>query len=264
METKQNSSVQVQAQCPDCKNFYKNRNTLQSHRSGSCPVRNSSVGRPNIVIKEEPRPTPTPRTVNKQPEFPREVQSSEQRQNTPSTSVIKHNKTFSVIRGKQPDAEFNEDDLAYWREFEQSQFKYQWWTTHKSLINEDINSSRRWFIISFIRSKYRDLLYFKSSFYLIKYLLHIGIDTVNSRHIKIPIKIGQSSLPTSLPVDSGERRSRALPALLHCRDWSHQVLLLLGLRLEAQSGVKPFLSAQLLEPLLPLGAVLLTPEIVRY
>ena len=119
METKEKSSPSVQVQCPDCKNFYKNRNSLHSHRSGSCPVRNSLK---NNFIKEEPRPPPTVRTVIRQPEFPREVQSPDQRRKpaSTSTSVIKH-KTYSVIRGKQSDAEFNEDDLAYWREFEQFQ-----------------------------------------------------------------------------------------------------------------------------------------------
>ena len=123
MESKQNYG---QVQCPDCKNFYKNKNTLHSHRSGSCGSRNSLKVRrikENIIIKEEPRPPQQPplRAVNKQSESPREVQSSDRRPNTTSTSAIKHNKTFSVIRGKQMDAEFNEDDLAYWREFEQSQ-----------------------------------------------------------------------------------------------------------------------------------------------
>ena len=103
METKQNSSPSVQVQ----------------YGSGSYPARNYlMIGKPNNFIKEEPRPPPTVRTVNRQPE----VQSPEQRRNpaSTSTSVIKH-KTYSVIRGKQSDAEFNEDDLAYWREFEQFQ-----------------------------------------------------------------------------------------------------------------------------------------------
>ena len=103
METKQNSSPSVQVQ----------------NGPGSYPARNYlKIGKPNNFIKEEPRPPPTVRTVSRQPEFPREVQSPEQRRNL--ASVIKH-KTYSVIRGKQSDAEFNEDDLAYWREFEQFQ-----------------------------------------------------------------------------------------------------------------------------------------------
>lgn len=76
--------------------------------------------RENIVVKEEARPTTIVRTVNKQPEFLREGQSSDQRQNPAPTPVIKHSKAFSVIRGKQSNAEFNEGDLAYWREFEKS------------------------------------------------------------------------------------------------------------------------------------------------
>ena len=123
MESKQNYG---QVQCPDCKNFYKNRNSLHTHRSGACVGRNSLKMRrmkETIIIKEEPRPPPTSilRTVlNKQSESPRKVRSPDRRANTTSTPVIKHSKTFSVIRGKQMGAEFNEDDQAYWREFEQS------------------------------------------------------------------------------------------------------------------------------------------------
>ena len=127
--TMMESKTYVQVQCPDCKNFYKNRNTLNSHRSGgSCVGRKSLQMRKvqeNIIIKEEPRP-PTPlRTVNRQSMSPRKVQSPERRPSTKSTQSVlpisKHSKPFSVIRGKRIDAEFNEDDQAYWREFEQSQ-----------------------------------------------------------------------------------------------------------------------------------------------
>ena len=72
METKQNSSPSVQVQ----------------NGSGSYPARNYlKIGKPNNFIKEEPRPPPTVRTVSRQPEFPREVQSPEQRRNLASTST---------------------------------------------------------------------------------------------------------------------------------------------------------------------------------
>ena len=77
-----------------------------------------------IIIKEEPRLPPPPPilgTVNKQSESLRQIQSPDRRPPPTSTPVVKLSKTFSVIRGKQVDAEFNEDDQAYWREFEQSQ-----------------------------------------------------------------------------------------------------------------------------------------------
>ena len=106
------------------------RNTLNSHRSGgSCVGRKSLQMRKvqeSIMIKKEPGPSTTLRTVvNRQSMSPRNMQSLEQRPSTKSTQSVlpisKHSKPFSVIRGKRIDAEFNEDDQAYWREFEQSQ-----------------------------------------------------------------------------------------------------------------------------------------------
>ena len=85
------SGNQGEVQCIDCGNFYKNRNTLNSHRSVYCPKRNSTKMR-KLTGSQDVLRTPVQGGLR---------------------SVVKVEP--EIVR----EDIFNDDDVAYWKEFEQ-------------------------------------------------------------------------------------------------------------------------------------------------
>ena len=111
------SPLTGQVQCPDCGMYYKNRNTMNSHRSTYCPKRNSikMIRKKEMVVKEWPRDTGITRTVLKQAnivkEQPRVIEGNR--------TVLKPLRTYLGHRNRKIEVEFSDADLAYSREFEQ-------------------------------------------------------------------------------------------------------------------------------------------------
>ena len=141
MEMKQSAELPntySQVQCVDCGNFYKNRNTLGSHRSTYCTKRLSlkmkkmnetkevlliPKGAMRSVVKKESGVCPsedcgTCTACKDKIKSGGENLLKKSYFNRMCTNIP--NRNYSTGGSGGTEHLFNEDDIAYWRDFEQS------------------------------------------------------------------------------------------------------------------------------------------------